>query len=66
MREAIIYLIVFVITMAVAFYGERKTKVEPSRDEQEFENRMIVIATALVIFIVFSVLVRWLFNFYFC
>lgn len=65
MREAIIYLIVFVMTMAVVFYGERKTKIEPSRDEKEFENRMIVIATALAIFIGFSVLVRWLFNFYF-
>lgn len=65
MREAIIYLIAYVMTIAAAFYGERKTKVEPSRDEKEFENRMLVIATALFIFIAFNVFVRWLFNLYF-
>jgi heme/copper-type cytochrome/quinol oxidase subunit 2 len=66
MRDMIIYFIVFVMTMVVAFYGEKKSKLQPSRDEKEFENRMVAIATALVVFIGFSILVSRLFNFYFC
>ncbi len=62
MKEAIIYLVVFIITMNAAFIGEKKNKSHQWRDKNEFHGRMISIAAALLVFIAFDVWVRYLFR----
>ena len=59
--EALIYITAFVLTMFVAYLGEKRTSVQPSRDEEEFNGRIIAVATALVLFIGFELLYRYLF-----
>ena len=58
MRDFIIQMVAFAITMFIAYRGERKTKVDAARDKKEFEGRISVIGVALILFIVLEVLIR--------
>ncbi len=62
MKDALIYFISFVVTMCIVIRKERKSKVQIYKDEHGFENAMITVATALVIFIAFVLLVRSAFG----
>jgi len=46
----------FVVAIAYVWYGERHTLVNPAKDENEFEQRIVVAVVALCIFIGFHVI----------
>jgi hypothetical protein len=58
----IVYLMSFILTMIITYFGETKTKINPSRDKKEFENRMITVATSLTIFIAVDILILCILN----
>lgn len=49
------YLIPFILTMLICYQGERKTKVDPSRDKDEFEGRMLILFLGILIFIILHI-----------
>ena len=62
MKDLIIYLTAFIMTMVTAYLGERKTKVDEPRDYEEFRGRMLVVLLSLFFFIAYQLLFRWFFS----
>lgn len=50
------YIVCFVIAMACVWHGERNTKINAPKNENEFEMRIVVSAVSLLVFIVFHAL----------
>jgi hypothetical protein len=44
------YVLCFVVAIRYVWYGERNTTLNPPKDENDFEQRMVVAGAALVIF----------------
>jgi hypothetical protein len=44
------YILCFVVAMRLVWYGERHTKTNPPKDEDEFEQIMVIAGVALSIF----------------
>lgn len=47
----ICYIVCFVAAMAYVWYGENHTRVNPPKDENDFEQRMVVAGVALTLFV---------------
>ncbi len=59
MRQFFIYYLApFLITTFTAYFGERRTKIDPARDNREFEGRMIVAGTSVIFFIFFQLVFK--------
>jgi len=46
------YVVCFIGAIALIWYGERHTRINPPKDEDEFEQRIVIAGVALSIFIV--------------
>jgi len=44
------YVLCFVVAVGYVWYGERRTAVNPPKDETDFEQRMVVAGAALTMF----------------
>lgn len=45
------YIFCLVVAIALVWYGERHTRVNPAKDENDFQQRIVVVVVALSIFI---------------
>lgn len=50
------YIVCFIGAMSAVWYGERKTRYRPPKNEEDFEDRMVVTSVGMFILIILHAL----------